>query len=76
MVWTCLPFVKSGQNHLPRHSKREKKIRQTEEEVRRVRQRMDRPGVENGEKWRTERKMEETGCEVIRGAPTTVTVKR
>ena len=33
MVWTCLPFIRSGQNHLTRHSKRGKKTRQTEEEV-------------------------------------------
>ena len=31
MVWTCLPFIRSGQTHLARHSERGKKIRQTEE---------------------------------------------
>ena len=30
VVWTCLPFIKSDQNHLARHSERGKKIRQTE----------------------------------------------
>ena len=30
MVWTCLPFIKSGRNHLARHSERGKKTRQTE----------------------------------------------
>ena len=40
-----LPFIRSGQNHLARHSEREKKIRQTEEEVERQHLRMDRPGV-------------------------------
>ena len=35
MVWTCLPFIRSGRNHLARHSEREKKTRQTEKEVRR-----------------------------------------
>ena len=34
-----------GQNHLARHSERGKKTRQTEEEVGRQRQGMDRPGV-------------------------------
>ena len=29
MVWTSLPFVRSGQNHLARHSERGKKTRQT-----------------------------------------------
>ena len=30
---TCLPFIRSGKNHLARHSERGKKTRQTEEEV-------------------------------------------
>ena len=33
VVWTCLPFIRSVQNHLARHSERGKKTRQTEEEV-------------------------------------------
>ena len=33
MVWSCLPFIRSGQNHLARHNEREKKTRHTEEEV-------------------------------------------
>ena len=37
--------IRSGQNQLARHSKRGKKTRQTEEEVGRQHQRMDRPGV-------------------------------
>ena len=32
VVWTCLQFIRSGQNHLARHSERGKKTRQTEEE--------------------------------------------
>ena len=59
MVWSCFPFIRSGQNHLARHSERGKKTRQTEEEVRRQHQEMDRPefgksqrAVENREKWR------------------------
>ena len=31
MVWSCLPFIRSGQNHLARHSERRKKTRRTEE---------------------------------------------
>ena len=42
-IWTCLLFIRSGKNYLARHSEREKK-RQTEEEVGRQRQGMDRPG--------------------------------
>ena len=75
VVWTCLPFIRSGQNHLARHGERGKKARQIEEEVGRQHQGMDRPGVRqvpdgSGEK----RKMEETGCEVICDAPTTLAV--
>ena len=45
VIWTCLPFIRSGQNHLAKHSEREKKTRQTKEEVGRQHQGMDRPGV-------------------------------
>ena len=31
-VWSCFPFIGSGQNHLARHSERRKKTMQTEEE--------------------------------------------
>ena len=44
-VVSCLPFIRSGQNHLARHNVRGKKTRQTEEEVGRQHQAMDRPGV-------------------------------
>ena len=73
-----LPFIKSGQNHFARYSKRGKKKRQTEGEVGRQHQGMDRPGVRqvplqegSGEQG----KMEETGCKIICGAPTTLAVK-
>ena len=45
VVWTCVPFIRSCQNHLSRHSERGKKTRQTEEDVGRQDQGMDRPGV-------------------------------
>ena len=70
MAWSCLPFVRSGENYLARHSKRGKKTRQTEEEAGRQHQGMDRPEVRQVAEGRGEqRKMEETGCEVICGAP-------
>ena len=48
-----------------------KATRQTEEEVGRQHQGMDKPGVRQvPEGSREGRKMEETGCEVICGAPT------
>ena len=69
MVWTCLPFIRSGQNHL-------EEIRRTEEEVGRQHQGMDRPGVrEVSEGSGEQRKMEETGCEIMCGVPTTLAVK-
>ena len=43
--WTCLPFIRSGQNHFARHSERGKKTRQTEVEVGRPHQGMDWRGV-------------------------------
>ena len=72
----CLPFIRCGQNHLARHNEREKKTRQTEEEMGRQRQGMNRPGVHYVPKGSGEQgKAEETGCEIICGAPTTLVVK-
>ena len=76
MVWSCLLFIRSGQNHLERHSERGKKTRQTEEEVGRQHQRMDRPGVRQVPEGSGEqRKLEETGYEIICGAPMTLAIK-
>ena len=69
VVLSCLLFIRSGQNHLARHSGRGKKTRQTKEEVGRQHQGMDRPGV------RQVPQMAKTGCKVILGAPTILTVK-
>ena len=53
-----------------------KKTRQTEEEVGRQHQGMDRPGVRQVLEGSGEQgKMEKTGCEIICGAPTTLAVK-
>ena len=60
VVWTCLPFVGSGQNHLARHSESGKKTRQTEKEVGRQAVRewtglefaKFRRAVKNREEWR------------------------
>ena len=59
VVSTCLPFIGSGRNHLASRSEKGKKTRQTEEEVGRQHQGIDRPGVRqvpegSGEqgKWR------------------------
>ena len=76
VAWTCLLFIRVGQSHLARHIERRKKTRQTEKEVGRLLQGIDRPGVRQvPEGSGEERKMEETGCEVIRGAPMAPVVK-
>ena len=63
-------------NHLARHNERGKKTRQTEEEVGRQHQGMDRPGVRQVLEGSGEQgKMEETGCKIICGAPTNMAVK-
>ena len=62
VIWTCLPFIMSGQNHLARHCERVKNTRQTEEEVGRQHQGMDRPGVCQGPEGSGEQiEMKETG---------------
>ena len=76
VVWSCLPFIRSSQNHLARHSERGKKTRQTEEDVGRQHQGMDRPGGRQVPEGSGEQgKMEETGREIIYGVPATLVVK-
>ena len=76
VVCTRLPFIRSGQNCLARHNESGKKTRQTEEEVRRQHQGMDRPGVRQvPEGGGDQGEMEETSCEIIGGAPTTLVNK-
>ena len=66
VVWSCFSFIRSGQNHLARHSERGKKTRQTEEEVGRQHEGMDRPGVWQVPEGSGEQgKMEKTGYEFI-----------
>ena len=62
-------------NHRARHSERGKKTRQTED-VGRQHQGMDKPGLRQvPQDSGGQGKKEETGCEVICGAPTTLVVK-
>ena len=79
VVWSCFPFIRffrSGQNHLARHSERGKKTRRTKEELGRQHQGMDGPGVRQVPEGSGEQgEMEKTGCKLICGAPTTLTVK-
>ena len=75
VVWSCLPFIRSGKKHFGRHSERGKKTKQTEEEVGRQHQGMDRPAVWQVPEGSGEQgKMEKTGCKIICGAPTTLAV--
>ena len=64
VVWSCLLFIRSDQNHLARHSERGKMAG------------MDRPRVRQIPEGSGEQgKMEETGCKITCGAPTTLVVK-
>ena len=75
-VWSCLPSIRSGQNHLARHSERGKKTRRTKKEAGRQHQEMDKPGVRQVPEGSGElRKMEKTGCKIFCGAPTTLADK-
>ena len=70
------PLARSSRNHLARHSERG-------EEDKEDRGRGGKTTSENGQAWTSASprgqwktgKMEETGCEVICGAPTTLAVK-
>ena len=76
VVWSCPPFIRSGQNQLARDSERGKNTRQTGEKMGRQHQGMDRPGNHQVPEGSGEqRKMEKTGCGVICGARTTFAVK-
>ena len=56
VVWSCIPFIRSGQNHRARHSERGEEDRQKVEEVGRQHKRMDRQVREgNGEQRKMER---------------------
>ena len=66
VAWSCLPFIRSGKNHLARHSERGKQDKGMDRlEVRQVPEGSGEQG-----------KMEETGCEISCAAPTTLAVKR
>ena len=63
-------------NPFAKHSERAKKTRQTEEEMGRQHQGMDRPGVRQVPEGSGEQgKMEKTGCKIIYGAPKSLAVK-
>ena len=76
VVWSCLMFIRPGQNHLARHNERGNETRHTEEDVRRQHQGMDGPGARRVPEGSGEQgKMEETVCEIICGAPKALAFK-
>ena len=67
VVWTCLPFIRSGQYNLARHTERGKKADRTRD---------GKTTSGNEHAWSLpssgeQRKMQENGSEDICGAPTT-----
>ena len=70
------PVYQVWQNHLVRHSENGKKTRQTEKEVGIQHHGMDKPGVRRvPEGCGEQRKIEEAGCKIICGSPTTLANK-
>ena len=75
VVWSYLPFIRSGQNHLARHREIGKKTRRTKEEVGRQHQGKDRPEIGKTQRAVENREIQKTGCKIICGALTTLEVK-
>ena len=76
VLWSCLPFMRSVEKHVARHSERGKKTRRRKEEVGRQDEGMDRPGVwQVPEDSGKQGKMEKNGGKIICSAPTTLAVK-
>ena len=76
MVWSCLPFIRSGQSHLARQVKggrrQGRQRKRWEDNIR------EWTGLEFGKSQRAvehREKMEKTDCKIIFGAPTTLVVK-
>ena len=76
VLWSCFPFIRSGKNHLARHSERGKKTRQTEKGG-------GKTPSENGQAWsslspRGQWRTGENGekvCKIICGTPKTLAVE-
>ena len=76
LLWYGHVSRSSDQNHIARHSERGKKTRQTEEDVGRQHQGMDRLGVRQVPEGSGEHgKLEKPGCKIICGALTALAVK-
>ena len=66
LAWICLPFIRSSQNRLARYNERGKKTMETEEEMGRHHEGMDRPGVcQVPEGSGEQRKMKGSGREIM-----------
>ena len=78
VVWSCFPFIRSGQTHLARHSERKGGRRQGRQRKRWEDNIREWTGLEFGRSQRAVEnrgKLEKTVCEIICGAPTTLAVK-
>ena len=76
VVWSCLPLIRSGQNHLASHSERGKKTWQTEKRWEdNIREWTGLEFSKSQKALENREKMEETDCEIICGTPTTLAVK-
>ena len=76
VVLSCLPFIRSGQNHLASHSERGKKTWQTEKRWEdNIREWTGLEFSKSQKALENREKMEETDCEIICGTPTTLAVK-
>ena len=76
VVWSYLQIIRSGQNHLARHSERGR--RQDRQRTRRednIRTWTGLVFVKSQRAVEDRENVEETGCEIICGAPTTLAVK-
>ena len=75
VVWSCSRSSGLAKTILQDTVKGGKKTRQTEEEMERQHQGTDRPRVRQVPEGSAEqKKMEETGCEIISGTPTTLAI--
>ena len=73
MVWTCLPFIRSGKGK-KRQGRQQKRWEDNIKEWSGLEFAKSQRTVENIEKKKEEKK-EATGCEVMCGAPTKPAVK-
>ena len=76
VVWTFLLFIRSGPNHLAMHSEKgEEDMADRRRDVKTTSGNGQAWNCQVPEGWGEQRKVEETSCEIICGAQTTLAVK-